>query len=109
VNPTVPSVVVQFESSPDTAQILAQKLKGSGTLTLELQAKRFSQIQGKTRWRITGQMRLSQGESEGRLAIDFPVFLDHPHHGEDQAFLAAIPQLERKVEQLQATFSTPVK
>jgi len=70
------------------------------SLEVVLSAHRFSQIQGKYRWMIEGSMHLTLGENAEQLEFSFPVFLEHPHEQEEAAMLAAIPMLERHLEQL---------
>jgi hypothetical protein len=96
------------DASEEVRQALEARLAGheggtateKATLKIDIHAQSFSQIQGRYRWVITGSMHLELGEVREGLAFSFPVFLNHPHEREEAAMLAAMPMLERRVEQL---------
>jgi hypothetical protein len=101
------AVDIQSKAPAEVVEALAARLTfekqdSSPTLRLEIQARRFSQLHGKTRWRISGAMELAGTGPSTPLQFEFPVFLDHPHQGENAALLAAIPHLERRFEQLKS-------
>ena len=70
------------------------------SVDLTLDAHFFSRIQGQQRWVITGELTLT-GESLGLSeAVNFPVFLQHAHQGEEAALKAGLPLLERQIDGL---------
>jgi hypothetical protein len=100
-------IEIQSTAPVEVIQALAARLTfetqtPSPTLHLEIQARRFSQLHGKTRWRISGAMEFVGPGPTTPLQFEFPVFLDHPHQGENAALLAAIPHLERRFEKLKS-------
>jgi len=104
-NGTTSPIEIQTDAPAEIVEALAPRLKlktqePQPALRLEIKARRFSQLQGKTRWRVSGSMELIGPDQTNPLQFEFPVFLDHPHQGENAALLAAIPHLERRFEQL---------
>jgi hypothetical protein len=104
-NGTTTPIEIQTDAPTEIVEALAPRLKLNAqdpqpALRLEIEARRFSQLQGKTRWRVSGSMELIGPDQTTPLQFEFPVFLDHPHQGEKAALLAAVPHLERRFEQL---------
>ena len=82
-------------------------------LTFELSARYFSQLQGQHRWTVSGSVSLflsseDSAEPTASTPVELAVFLDYPHEGEEEALQAALPLLQREVQDLiQGATPTP--
>ena len=85
----------------------------SARLKFELSARYFSQLQGQHRWTVSGTLSLFLGSGEtdeptASVPVELAVFLDYPHEGEEEALQAALPLLQREVQDLiQGATPTP--
>ena len=70
----------------------------SVSVNLTLDAHFFSRIQGQQRWVITGSVTLTGNTLALTETVNFPVFLQHAHQGEEAALRAGLPLLERQID-----------
>ncbi len=70
------------------------------SVDLTLDAHFFSRIQGQQRWVVTGDVTLTGDGLNLTEAVNFPVFLQHAHQGEEAAIQAGLPLLKRQIDSL---------
>jgi len=87
-----------------TAIVIAAAQGVSQTLVVEASASLFSQLQGQFRWVVSVDATLVKGGGSSptteTMSVEVPVFLRYQHQGEDEAFDAAAPSLERALSPL---------